>query len=135
VNHKIKIDPKSATPIWRQLEEVVRQLVGSGEWEPDEPVPSVRTLATDLLVNPATVAKAYQRLVDLGVLVVRRGDGTYVASHPPILARAERTRTLRDAAERYASVTAMLGAEPEEAVAALRQVFTSYVRVSAGAKK
>ena len=92
-------------------------------------------LATDLLVNPATVAKAYQRLVDLGVLVVRRGDGTYVASHPPILARAERTRTLRDAAERYAAVTATLGAEPEEAISALRQVFTSYVRVSAGAKK
>jgi GntR family transcriptional regulator len=135
VNHKLRIDPKSATPIWRQLEELIRQLVGSGEWLPDSPVPSVRTLATELLVNPATVAKAYQRMVDLGVLVVRRGDGTYVAPHPPILARAERSRLLREAAERYAAVTATLGAEPEEAIATLKQVFTGYARTSVGAKK
>lgn len=135
VNHKLRIDPTSATPIWRQLEELIRQLVGSGEWQPDQPVPSVRTLATELVINPATVAKAYQRMVDLGVLVVRRGDGTYVAPHPPVLGRAERTRTLREAAERYAAVTATLGAEPEDAIATLRQVFGSYVRTSAGAKK
>jgi GntR family transcriptional regulator len=135
VNRKLKIDPTSATPIWRQLEELIRQLVASGEWQPDDAAPSVRTLATELLVNPATVAKAYQRLVDLGVLVVRRGEGTYVAAHPPILARAERTRTLREAAERYAAVTATLGAEPEEAIAALERVFETYVRTAAGAKK
>ena len=130
-----RIDPKSAIPIWRQLEESVRQLVGSGEWEPGAPVPSVRTLAAELLVNPATVAKAYQRLVDLGLLVVRRGDGTFVAPKPPILARAERTRTLREAAERYAAVTAMVGAEPEEALQTLKDVFGTYTRVSVGGKR
>jgi GntR family transcriptional regulator len=135
VNRKLRIDPKSATPIWRQLEEAIRQLVGSGAWEPDAPVPSVRTLAAELLVNPATIAKAYQRLVDLGVLVVKRGDGTFVAPRPPILARAERTRTLREGAERYAAVTAMIGADPEEALAALKEVFGGYTRVSAGGKR
>jgi len=130
----LKLDPASATPLWRQLEESIRQLVGSGAWEPGEAVPSVRTLATELLVNPATIAKAYQRLVDLGVLVVRRGEGTFVAAKPPILARAERTRTLREGADRFAALTATIGAEPEEAHAALREAFKSYVRVSAGAK-
>ena len=130
----LKLDPSNSTPLWRQLEESVRQLVGSGAWEPDAPVPSVRVLAAELLVNPATVAKAYQRLVDLGVLVVRRGEGTFVATKPPILARAERTRTLREGAEKLASLTATIGAEPEEAHAALREAFRGYVRVSAGGK-
>ncbi len=130
----LKLDATSATPLWRQLEESVRQLVGSGAWEPGAPVPSVRTLAAELLVNPATIAKAYQRLVDLGVLVVRRGEGTFVAARPPILARAERTRTLREGAEKFAALTATIGAEPEEALGALREAFNGYVRVSAGGK-
>ena len=113
----------------------MRQLVGSGAWEPGAAVPSVRALAAELLVNPATVAKAYQRLVDLGVLVVRRGDGTFVAPRPPILARSERTRTLREAAERYATVTATIGAEPEEALQVLKDVFGTYTRVSVGGKR
>ncbi len=97
-------------------------------------VPSVRALAAELLVNPATIAKAYQRLVDLGVLIVRRGEGTFVAPRPPILARAERGRTLRQAAEKFAATTALIGADPEEAFAALRVAFDDYVRVSAGGK-
>jgi len=135
VSRTLKLDPKSATPLWRQLEESVRQLVGSGAWGPDTPVPSVRTLAADLLVNPATIAKAYQRLVDLGVLVVRRGEGTFGAARPPNLARAERTRTLREGAEKYAALTATIGADPEEAISALRDVFGSYQRVNVGGKR
>ena len=123
---QLKLDPKSATPLWHQLEESIRQLVGSGAWAPGAAVPSVRTLAAELIVNPATIAKAYQRLVDLGVLVMRRGEGTFVAAKPPILARAERTRTLREGAEKYAALTATIGAEPEEAMAALRDAFGGY---------
>jgi GntR family transcriptional regulator len=134
VKSKLKVDPKSATPLWRQLEESVRHLVGSGTWEPGMPVPSVRSLAAELIVNPATIAKAYQRLVDLGVLVVRRGEGTFVAPKPPILARAERTRTLREGAEKYAALTATIGAEPEEALKTLEVVFDGYARVSVGGK-
>ena len=134
MTRKLKLDPTSATPLWRQLEESVRQLVGSGAWEPGTAVPSVRVLAAELLVNPATIVKAYQRLVDLGVLVVRRGEGTFVAARPPILARAERGKTLRAAAEKYAATTSLIGAEPEEAFAALRDAFGNYIRVSAGGK-
>ena len=102
----IRIDPADATPIWSQIEESLRRLVASGALKPGAAVPSVRDLARELNVNPATVAKAYQRLTDAGVLAVRRGEGTYVADAPPAMSRAERTRILRDAAVRYASVAA-----------------------------
>ena len=121
----LRIDPSDATPIWSQIEEGMRRLVASGTLKPGAPVPSVRDLAKDLRVNPATVAKAYQRLTDGGILMVRRGDGTYVADTPPPLGRAERSRTLRDAAVRYASLAATLGVAPGEAAEALAAAWRS----------
>ncbi len=121
----LRIDPSDATPIWSQIEEGMRRLVAAGALKPGAPVPSVRDLAKDLRINPATVAKAYQRLTDAGVLMVKRGDGTYVADTPPPISRAERSRTLRDAAARYASLAATLGVTPEEAAEALAAAWRS----------
>ena len=115
----LRIDPSDATPIWSQIEEGMRRLVAAGALRPGAAVPSVRDLAKDLRINPATVAKAYQRLTEAGILTVRRGDGTYVAESPPPVSRAERSRTLRDAAARYASLAATLGVTAEDAVEAV----------------
>jgi len=116
----LRIDPSLATPIWSQIEDGVRRLVASGALAPGAAVPSVRDLAKDLRVNPATVAKAYQRLTDAGVLIVRRGDGTYVADAPPAMSKAERARILKDAAGRFADLASTLGVAREEAEDALR---------------
>ncbi len=115
----LRIDPTDATPIWSQIEEGLRRLVASGVLAPGAAVPSVRDLARELRINPATVAKAYQRLTDAGVLTVRRGDGTYVAEKPPAMSKAERARVLREAAVRYASLAATLGVTAEDAVDAV----------------
>jgi GntR family transcriptional regulator len=111
----LRIDPRDALPIWKQIEEGLRRLVGAGSLRPGRPVPSVRDLARELRVNPMTVSKAYQRLAEAGVLVVRRGEGTFVADGPPQLTRAERTRTMRDAASRYVSLAVTVGASKDEA--------------------
>jgi len=116
----IAIDPRDPLPLWRQLEEGVRNLVASGALAPGAAVPSVREMARDLAVNPATIAKAYQRLSDAGVLEVRRGEGTFVAAGPPTLPRAERRRRLQQAARSYAAHAATLGLGVEEAVDAAR---------------
>jgi len=123
VQRSLRIDPKDPRPIWRQIEEGVRNLVASGALAAGEGVPSVRDLAGELQVNPATVSKAYQRLTDAGVLDVRRGDGTYVAEAPPELTRRERGARLREAALRYASLAATLGAGRDEALASLERAW------------
>jgi GntR family transcriptional regulator len=123
VQRGLRIDPKDPRPVWRQIEEGVRNLVASGALAAGQGVPSVRDLAGELQVNPATVSKAYQRLTDAGVLDVRRGDGTYVAEAPPELSRRERGARLRDAALRFASLAATLGAAREEAVASLERAW------------
>jgi GntR family transcriptional regulator len=112
----LRIDPRDARPIWRQIEEGVQHLVARGALPAGALVPSVRDLARDLQVNPATVSKAYQRLTDAGVLSVRRGEGTFVAETPPSIADARRSSRLREEAVRYASLAITLGASREEAV-------------------
>jgi len=119
VGRGLTIDPAAAAPIWRQIEEQVRLLVVSGALPPGAAVPSVRELARTLRINPATAAKAYQRLADRGVLEVRRGEGTFVAAAPPEVEAAERRGALRGAAQAFASAAMGLGAGADEAHDAL----------------
>jgi GntR family transcriptional regulator len=124
----LKIDPKDAVPIWKQIEEGVRRLVASGALQPGGLVPSVRDLARELQVNPMTVSKAYQRLGEAGLLEVRRGEGTFVASSPPSLPRGQRSRVIGQAATRYVAAIANLGASREEALQAVRDAWEETVR-------
>lgn len=120
----LRIDTRDPRPIWRQVEEGLAELVAAGSLAPGAVVPSVRELAQQLRINPATVAKAFQRLVDRGVLESRRGDGTYVAESPPKLDAAERRARLVEAATRLAVAAETLAAEGEEAHAALEEALS-----------
>ena len=105
-----RIDPRDPRPIWRQIEESIQLRVAARILAPSSRMPSVRDLAKELRVNPATVAKAYRRLTGAGVLQVERGDGTYVSAHPPLDAEA-RDGLLERAARRFASVAVSLGVD------------------------
>jgi GntR family transcriptional regulator len=115
----LQVDPAEAAPLWRQIEEGVRRLVASGGLSAGALMPSVRDLARELGVNPNTVVKAYQHLVEAGVLAVRRGDGTYVAETPPGFRAAERAALLREGALRFAATALSIGAGLPEANASL----------------
>ena len=122
------INPTDAAPIWKQIEEGVRRLITLGTLAPGAAVPSVRDLARDLRVNPATVSRAYQRLTDAGVLSVKRGDGTYVADEPAQLKKSERHEIVRDAATRYAGAAISAGVDLDEAQNELEGAFHRLVR-------
>lgn len=119
----LRIDPTDPRPIWRQIEEGVQHLVAAGLLAAGNAVPSVRDLARDLQVNPATVSKAYQRLTDAGVLTVKRGEGTFVADAPPSLPESTRHGKLMDGALRYATLATTLGADREETLNCLEAAF------------
>ena len=122
------INPSDPAPIWRQIEEGVRRLIALGALNPGNPVPSMRDLARDLRVNPNTVARAYTRLIESGVLMVKRGEGTYVANQPSQPKKAERNEALREGATRYASTAIAVGAEVDDAVDELQAAFERVVR-------
>ena len=131
----LRVDPSDSTPLWSQIEEGVRRLVASGALAAGKAVPSVRDLARDLSVNPATVAKAYQRLTEAGVLIVKRGEGTFVADSPPPMPRGERHRTLREGATRYASLAVTIGADTGEAAEALKAAWRQLADGAKGEKR
>ena len=122
------INPTDPAPIWRQIEEGVRRLIALGALTPGAPVPSMRDLARDLRVNPNTVQRAYTRLIESGVLMVKRGEGTYVAEAPSQPKKSERHEALHDGATRYASTAIAVGAELEDAVEELETAFERIVR-------
>ena len=75
----VNIDPRDARPLYLQIMDEVRRALVVGSLKPEDPVPSVRELASELVVNPRTVLQAYRELEREGVLYVRRGQGTFVA--------------------------------------------------------
>ncbi|HUO84713.1 MAG TPA: GntR family transcriptional regulator [Thermoanaerobaculia bacterium] len=111
----ININPTDAVPIWKQIEDEIRRLVAMGTLSSGGAIPSVRDLARELRVNPATVARAYQRLTEEGLLTVKRGEGTFVSETLPAVSKSDRRDALTSAALRYASLAATVGASRDEA--------------------
>jgi GntR family transcriptional regulator len=76
------IDPRSPTPLYAQIASRLRLAVSAGELRPGDALPSVRRLASQLRVNPATVVQAYRDLETEGFLDMRQGTGTFVRDVP-----------------------------------------------------
>jgi DNA-binding transcriptional regulator YhcF (GntR family) len=119
----IRIEPQSAVPLWHQIETGLRRLIQTRSLAIGMKVPSVRDLARDLRVNPATVVKAYKALIQAGLLEVRRGEGTFVSASAVPSRAGERRQELREAAAQYADRAMALGASTGEAVKALRKAW------------
>ena len=77
----ILIDVKSRQPIYEQLYNGIVRLSALGAMLPGEQLPSVRSLAQELGVNPNTVQKAYQLLERDGLIVSAPGKGSFLADH------------------------------------------------------
>jgi GntR family transcriptional regulator len=121
----LEIDPASAIPIWRQIEDGMRRLVVSKRLGPGSAVPSVRELARTLRVNPATVSKAYRRLTETGLLAVRRGEGTFVGEFGSDQLEKERLLLLTDGAASFIRVATSVGASRDEATQAVLESWKS----------
>ncbi len=67
-------------PIFRQLAQRVSKQILQGTWPEGSALPSVRSVSADLKINHLTVLKAYQLLVDDGLVEKRRGQGMYVCA-------------------------------------------------------
>jgi 2-aminoadipate transaminase len=76
---EIRLDRESATPLYQQLFEILRDMVESGRLLHDTRLPSIREFAHLLGVNQVTVVTAYRHLEENGLTVSRSGSGTYVA--------------------------------------------------------
>ena len=84
-------------PIYRQLRERAVAMILDGVLNEGDPLPSVRTVATDYRINPITVLKAYQQLVDERLVEKRRGLGMFIkAGARDLLLKAERRKFIEE---------------------------------------
>jgi GntR family transcriptional regulator len=102
-------------PIYRQLRDQVVAMILEGALNEGDPLPSVRNVAADYRVNPLTVLKAYQELVDGQLVETRRGLGMFVnAGARNRLLKAEREKFLTEEWPRTAATIERLGITAEE---------------------
>jgi GntR family transcriptional regulator len=112
-------------PIYRQLRDRVVAMILDGALNEGDPLPSVRNVAADYRVNPLTVLKAYQELVDGQLVETRRGLGMFVnAGARNRLLKGEREKFLAEEWPRVSATIERLGITPDE-----------LTRAAAGTKK
>jgi len=102
-------------PIYRQLRDRVIAMILDGVLKEGDPLPSVRTAAADYRLNPLTVLKGYQELVDEELVEKRRGLGMYVKDGARnLLLKGERRKFLAEEWPRIQAMILRLGLDAEE---------------------
>jgi GntR family transcriptional regulator len=115
-----QIDPRSSIPLYVQIADRIRIAVATGEMLPGGALPSVRNLASQLRVNPATVVQAYRELEEVGVVESRQGAGTFVRDLTEPKRDAERQRLARRLVRQLLQEASALGVTREDLEQALR---------------
>jgi GntR family transcriptional regulator len=117
----ITVDPADSRPIYLQIMDEIRRARALGTVRPEDPLPSVRELSSELRINPKTVQQAYRELEREGALYVRRGQGCFVAPGEPLeeereaLVAAVARRALLDAHRHGLDANALVRAVEREA--------------------
>ena len=115
-----QINPSSGVPIYRQLMDQVRTLIGAGRLTEGAMVPSVRQIAEGLQINPMTVSKAWSLLERDGVIERVRGQGMRVlAAAKPRATVKERQQALQPLLEQVVIQAAQLRLSREQVLAAM----------------
>ncbi len=111
----LKIDAGSAVPVYEQLKRQIKLGIVSGEYPPDSRMPSIRQLASQLTINPNTIAKVYRQLESEGFLQSRTGSGFFVRLEQEHIDETRKT-LLAEMAEEFISKSVELGFTPEELI-------------------
>ena len=105
----------NSQPIYRQLRDRVIAMILDGVLKEGDPLPSVRNVAVEYQVNPLTVLKGYQELVDEQLVETKRGLGMFVnAGARNLLLKGERRKFLTEEWPRVAATIQRLGFTPKE---------------------
>jgi DNA-binding transcriptional regulator YhcF (GntR family) len=116
------MDPNwnDSQPIYRQLRDRVVDMILEGVLKDGDPLPSVRNVAAEYQLNPLTVLKGYQQLVDEQLVEKRRGRGMFVTEGArKMLMKDERQRFLDDEWPKVVATITRLGFKPAELLEAV----------------
>jgi GntR family transcriptional regulator len=123
----IRLDPRRRESIYLQIVSQIKHLVASGRLKIGEQLPAVRQLASDLRLNPNTVARAYNQLIQEGVIAAQQGRGTYIYQMPPSSEnrKSRRERVIAEVEELLRDAE-QIGCEADELERIWRERFTAW---------
>lgn len=93
---KIIISNSSSVPIYEQIKNAIITQIMNGELECDEPLPSIRTLASDIHISVMTIKKAYDELESEGYIITRQGKGSFIAPKNTELAQEQARKDIEE---------------------------------------
>lgn len=108
----ILIDYKDRRPIYEQVIEKFQQMILCGALEPDSAMPSVRSLAMELSLNPNTIQRAYQELERQGYIYTLKGKGSFVCNS--MKAADHKRKEIQEELEKSISNAFMAGITEDE---------------------
>lgn len=108
------VDARSPVPLYEQIASRLKAAVGAGILADGDPLPSVRLLAGELRINPATVVQAYRQLESDGFAEMRQGAGTFVRSPSSDQRQREREAQARRLVRQLFAEGARLGISAKE---------------------
>ena len=117
----LELDLRSRTPIYEQLVDKLVELIVSGVMVPDEQLPSVRTLAAQLTINPNTIQKAYRELEARGYIYSIKGKGSFVNALNLVQDEGKVKEVLQKL-EKIIAEALFLGVKPEEIIQIVENV-------------
>ncbi|MDR0669341.1 MAG: GntR family transcriptional regulator [Treponema sp.] len=116
---RFTLNPADGAPIYRQIIQQIEYAILSGRMKSGDRLPTIRSLAVELKINPNTIAKAYGELEIRGILTTQVGSGTYVSDKAPLLGEVvsagERlNRKIREVLGRFVQDMKALGVDKAE---------------------
>jgi GntR family transcriptional regulator len=113
---QFSIDPKSGVPYYRQIILQVEMAIADERLTVGNQLPTVRSLAVDLKINPNTVARAYSELEIRGIVNTQQGTGTFISDKKVELSQVERERILAQLTRDFISKIRVYGFSIDEII-------------------
>jgi GntR family transcriptional regulator len=118
----LNLDEQSGVPFYLQVVQQVKRQIASGAIVPGDQLPAVRDMARDLVLNPNTIAKAYQELEREGVVESRRGLGTFARAPLMPMTDADRRSVVSELLVKALVEAEQVAVSPEEVVTLLKKL-------------
>ena len=118
---QFSIDPKSGVPYYKQIILQIEMAIADNRLSRGNQLPTVRSLAVDLQINPNTVARAYSELEIRGIVTTQQGTGTFIASKEIKLDDVERERILAELTRGFITKAGSYGFTMDEIAAYLQE--------------
>ncbi len=118
------LDTKSGVPVYRQIIQQIEYNMSIGKLKPGEKLPTVRSLAVELKINPNTVAKAYSELEIRGLVNTQVGFGTFITDKKIEISEIEKKKKIDDICSKFIIELSEIGISKEEIIKVLKNIIT-----------